>query len=193
MKIYLLDIDQQMIDAWKNEFSKFPEIEIVNDSFENFMDNHPDIQGVVSPANSFGFMDGGYDKAITDYFGDIIQYKVQQILYNNLSGYQQVGSCIAVSIDDDITLLHVPTMRIPQKITDPRIIFDCTINCMSIAKSIGLDAIVIPAFGACTGQVPKDIVAKLMSFAYEVTLNPIMSIEHAYNINIRLNKICEGE
>lgn len=28
------------------------------------------IDAVVSPANAYGLMDGGYDKALTDYFGN---------------------------------------------------------------------------------------------------------------------------
>ena len=68
-KIYLLDINKDMTDAWRKYFCDEMGVEIINDSFGEFMKNHPEIDGIVSPANSFGLMDGGYDKAIIDYLG----------------------------------------------------------------------------------------------------------------------------
>lgn len=57
MKIYLLDRNKEMTGAWKKYFSE-DEVEIVTADFKNFMDSHLDIDAVVSPANSFGLMDG---------------------------------------------------------------------------------------------------------------------------------------
>ena len=76
MKIYLLDINKEMTDAW-NKYFDLPNVEIVNEDFATFMNKHPNIEAVVSPANSFGLMDGGYDKAITDYFGKQLMKDVQ--------------------------------------------------------------------------------------------------------------------
>ena len=61
LKIYLLDINKEMTDTWKRFFKDIPNIEICNSDFETFMNSHEDIEGIVSPANSFGLMDGGYD------------------------------------------------------------------------------------------------------------------------------------
>ena len=42
-----------------------------------------DVECVVSPANSYGFMDGGYDLAITNYFGEALMEKVQRLIIKN--------------------------------------------------------------------------------------------------------------
>jgi len=44
-------------------FDRAPEAETVQDGFRHFMETHA-VQCVVSPANAFGLMDGGYDSAI---------------------------------------------------------------------------------------------------------------------------------
>lgn len=69
MHIFLLDRNGDMIDAWNNHFYDRANIEIVKDDFCWFMDNHPEVDCAVAPANSYGLMDGGYDAAITRWFG----------------------------------------------------------------------------------------------------------------------------
>lgn len=167
MKIYLLDINKEIIDNWKKEFHKFPEVEIVNDTLENFLNNNPGFYGIVSPANSFGLMDGGYDKAIIDYFGEDIETAVQNHIKSNYSGCQPVGSCFTLFFDK-CALLHTPTMRTPEKIIDSRVIFDCMLSCLNEAKKNNIESIVIPAFGGCTGRVSTKAIAKYMEFAYHV-------------------------
>ena len=85
MKIYLLDINLNVTLEWEKYFSSVEDVEIVNSDFASFMDTHPEIEAIVSPANSFGLMDGGYDKAITDYFGKGLMKNVQQSILLNCS------------------------------------------------------------------------------------------------------------
>lgn len=102
MEIYLLDINKEMTDAWQQEFTGIENIHIVNDDFSHFMDQHPEIEAVVSPANSFGLMDGGYDKAITDYFGKRLKRDVQQKIMYYWFGEQPVGTSMTVPIHERI-------------------------------------------------------------------------------------------
>ena len=67
MKIYLLDNNFNMIREWKRYFADVSCVEIVYDDFENFMKIHK-VDCVVSPANSFGLMVGGFDLAISKWF-----------------------------------------------------------------------------------------------------------------------------
>ena len=170
MKIYLLDIDSSMTDEWEKAFNDIENIEVVNDNFKHFMDTHNDVDGIVSPANSFGLMDGGYDKAIIDYLGRNAQTNVFTILNIIFDGYQPIGSCCPI-VFDKYTILHTPTMRYPEEIIDERVVFDCMLSCLNCANKSNIKSIVIPAFGGCTGKVSKDIIAKLMYFAYIVYCN----------------------
>ena len=61
-------------------------------------------------------------------------------------------------------------MRYPEEITDNRIIFDCMYNTIQTAMINNCKAIVIPAFGGCTGNVKPETLAKYMRLGYEYAL-----------------------
>ena len=56
------------------------------------------VQCVVSPANSYGSMDGGYDAAIIDYFGIQLEKAVQKYILDNFYGEQPVGTSFTIDI-----------------------------------------------------------------------------------------------
>lgn len=56
MKIILVDRSRVFCEEASNAFKELPNIEVVNDRFENL----PPFDCMVSPANSFGLMDGGW-------------------------------------------------------------------------------------------------------------------------------------
>lgn len=165
MKIYLLDINKNMTYAWQQYFKGQEGIEIVNAYFQDFMQKHPEVEGIVSPANSFGLMDGGYDKAIIDYLGQRAQTNVLTVLDLVYKGYQPVGTCLAIPFSR-YTILHTPTMRTPEPIIDYRVIYDCMRSCLLKARELKLEAIVVPAFGGLTGRVPYETIAEMMLLAY---------------------------
>ena len=179
MQIYLLDINKEMTDAWHKYFKGIGDIEIVNDYFSNFMNHHPEIDGIVSPANSFGLMDGGYDKAIIDYLGERAQTNILTMLDAVYDGYQPIGTCLSVPFDKYI-ILHTPTMRTPEVIVDHRVIFDCMRSCLLEASKQKCKSIVIPAFGGLTGRVPYDTIARMMFFAYKQAHNKPAEINWGY-------------
>ena len=78
MKIYLLDKSREMVSAWKKYFEN-EDVEIVCEDFMLFMELY-DVECVVSPANAYGLMDGGFDLAISNYFGNELQKKVQKVI-----------------------------------------------------------------------------------------------------------------
>ncbi|MEO9826904.1 MAG: macro domain-containing protein, partial [Paracoccaceae bacterium] len=74
-----------------------------------------DCDAIVSPANSYGFMDGGIDAVYTEHFGEIVQTRVREnILYDHY-GELLVGSATIVETDDSKIpfLIAAPTMRVP--------------------------------------------------------------------------------
>lgn len=179
MKIYLLDRNASMVHWWREYFKDNAEIEIVCDDFTRFMDAH-DVECVVSPANAYGLMDGGYDLAITDYFGEELPKKVQQYLLENSCGEQIVGTSIIVDINEKQKLIHTPTMRVPSEIKDPMIIYYCMRSCLMLAKKNNIKSIVIPGFGGACGNVQYSIIAKMMFYAYQQVNNPPKEITWSY-------------
>lgn len=194
MKIYLLDINKDMVDAWYKYFKDVDDVEIVHDYFNNFMDNHLDIEAIVSPANSFGLMDGGYDKAITDYFGEGLMKEVQRKILFDWCGEQPVGTSMSVPIYNRVfntifgskicVLIHTPSMRTPEIIKDSRIIYQCMRTTLIEALRQEINSIVIPAFGGLTGRVPCDEIAKMMFLAYKQVYNRPKELNWGYAMHI---------
>jgi O-acetyl-ADP-ribose deacetylase (regulator of RNase III) len=186
MKLVLLDINKEMTDAW-HEYFDGEDIEIVNDTFENYVSTHA-VQCIVSPANAYGLMDGGYDLAISNYYKtyhhiDIGQLVRLQIMEQYL-GEQPVTSALMVPLKKEPWLLHCPTMRTPRPIKDPEVIYHCMRNTLLEARRwISEDeVIVIPAFGGATGRVSCADIARLMWKAYRQINNPPTQINWSYAI-----------
>lgn len=179
MKIYLLDRNASMVYWWNAYFKYLEDVEIVCDDFARFMNSH-EVECVVSPANSFGLMDGGYDLAISDYFGWDLAKKVQQYLIDNLCGEQPVGTSIIVDINEKQKLIHTPSMRTPSHIKDPLVVYNCMRTCLMLAKQNKIQSIVIPAFGGACGNVNYSVIAEMMFKAYMQVKNPPKEITWEY-------------
>ncbi len=180
-KIVLLDIDENMCKAWKNELcSVVGDIEIVNSDLESYVNCNNDVDGIVSPANSFGIMDGGYDAAIISCFGQALMAKVQSTIAEEYGGIQPVGSSVVIAIDEKRYLIHIPTMMYPGPIIDIRIIYQCMRTAIHVIDKLYLRKVVIPAFGRLTGGVDASIVARLMRLGYEHAIRHPQKIDWNY-------------
>ena len=58
MIIHLIDTNPALVQSWKEEFSDFPDIDTARADILSLAHNC-----LVSPGNSYGFMDGGIDLA----------------------------------------------------------------------------------------------------------------------------------
>ena len=182
LKITLLDINSDMCNAWNKELigynyvdeePYFPNVEIVNKGLVEWLENNNNhLLGIVSPANSFGLMDGGYDGAIRKFFLEYYDFDIIPIVQEHLKekfwGEQPVGSSTLIKLPVIGTyLFHTPTMIKPSIIEDPRVIYHCTRSCILEAMTKECTHIVIPAFGGCCGKVDYNTIAKYMIAAME--------------------------
>ena len=167
--VYLVDVNNRMTRAWEEKFADEMNVKIINMDVVGFLNENSTIDGVVSAANSFGIMTGGLDAAYIQYFGTELQEAVQRKIAEVYFGEQPVGSSIAVEIPKHpgILLIHTPSMRTPQPIIDPRIVYSCTRTALVEAIRCGVKNLILPAFGHLTGRVPADIVSELMCRAYQ--------------------------
>ncbi|KAH9891949.1 macro domain-like protein [Cubamyces lactineus] len=101
---------------------------------------------VVSPANAFGIMDGGYDLALSRAFmidGNIwaLTNAVQDVLHKQHKGYLPPGSCRMVPLSAALTasnplgctsLAVVPTMRTPESVAwHHDLVYECMWNLLT--------------------------------------------------------------
>ena len=179
MKIYLIEQDNQRFLFLKAYFEQ-ENVELVNDSFAHFM-KHNKVQCVVSPANAFGLMDGGYDLAITQWYGNQLQERVQAYIIEHFYGEQSVGTSFIIEADQaGQYLIHTPTMQTPQLIEDPRVIYQCMRSTLIEARKNHMESILIPMFGGSSGGVHPQIIAKMMWKAYKQLETPPAKINWEY-------------
>ena len=186
MKIYFVERNLNKLEKLKLYFKDESNIEFVNENFIDFMQNNK-VDCVVSPANSFGLMDGGFDLAITNYYGDQLQKRVQKYIIENYYGEQPVGTSFIIDAGkDNQYLIHTPTMRVPERILDSRVIYHCMRTCLIEAKKNNIENIVIPMFGGCTGCINSDTIARMMYLAYNQLKEVPEEINWEYANKIKL-------
>ena len=112
-KLYLIDSKQELCDKWKQVFSSYPEVEVLSgDYFQQSAD------AIVSPANSFGIMDGGLDQAIRNELGFQVETNIQQVVLKKYHGEMPIGNAEIINTNHDKWrfMIAAPTMRIPENI-----------------------------------------------------------------------------
>jgi O-acetyl-ADP-ribose deacetylase (regulator of RNase III) len=93
--LYLIDRSQELAREWQEQFVNCPAIEVLSgDYFQKSAD------AIVSPANSFGIMDGGLDLAIRNELGFAIEQKVQEVIVQKYHGELPVGCAEIVDTND---------------------------------------------------------------------------------------------
>jgi O-acetyl-ADP-ribose deacetylase (regulator of RNase III) len=113
MQVLLVDRAPAMVRAWRTAFEDRDDIEVVEDDYFS----RP-AEAMVSPANSFGIMDGGLDAAIRDVLGFAVQQRVQRVIVERHHGELPVGVAELVDTNDERwpVLVVAPTMRVPESV-----------------------------------------------------------------------------
>jgi O-acetyl-ADP-ribose deacetylase (regulator of RNase III) len=104
------DRDAGVAQALAHAFAGVPAVEVVEG---NLLDLACD--GIVSPANSFGDMGGGLDKAIDDFHGGAAQKALMDAIAEHFLGELPVGMALLVELPGRHLpfVVAAPTMRIP--------------------------------------------------------------------------------
>lgn len=115
MRLILCAVKSSLADAWTQYCG---DLDFVTIHHGSILDVECD--AVVSPANSFGFMDGGIDFIYMDYFGKDIQLKVRRQIFDHHHGELIVGNADIVETGDSKIpyLIAAPTMRVPMVLHD---------------------------------------------------------------------------
>src|SRR5476651_102867 len=81
LKIVLAAVEDDLADAWQRHCCDLPDVTIHRGSILDLS-----VDAVVSPANSFGFMDGGIDALYTQRFGQKVQERLQRVIRDKHHG-----------------------------------------------------------------------------------------------------------
>ena len=170
LQIYLRDKRMDLVEAWSTEFADCQNVDI---SCGHIFDIKAD--AIISPANSFGFMDGGIDYVYSEHFGWDLQESLQQKIREDYYGELIVGNATIVETKNKSIkfLVSCPTMRIPENVSN-------TVNAY-LAFRAGLleilkfnsknnqiiKSVLCPGLGTMVGSMPVEKCAKQMRHAYD--------------------------
>ena len=164
MKIQLIDRNKEMCEQWEMCFSDCNDVVVHNGDFFSLKTDC-----VVSPANSFGFMDGALDLAISKKIGWQVQRKLQNQIAEKYLGEILVGQAELVETDfEEIPFcISAPTMRVPSILKDTVNVYLASKAIFSLLKNEDrIKTVTISGLGTGVGKVPYDICAKQMKQAY---------------------------
>lgn len=179
-KLILTAPNQSLFTAFQDRFIEFADVEIIGDRFEWISE----FDCLVSPANSFGMMDGGMDAAIIKFFGVSLEYRVKERILKNYLGEQPVGTSFVIETGHPKHpfLAHTPTMRVPRSIQGTDIPY-VAMWAMLLAvwqhnntSQQKIKRVVCPGLGTGIGQVPYSEAARQMAVAYDNFLYPPQTI-----------------
>lgn len=176
LKLILVAPLEGLCDAFRERFAGLPNVEVVHGRFEEL----PVYDCMVSAANSFGLMDGGVDRAITEFFGNGLQRRVQYRILDEFLGEQPVGTSIIVETGhpQHPFIAHTPTMRVPMEIAHTDNVYQAMWSMLLAVRQHNLksekkiEIIACPGLGTATGRVPYRQAARLMALAYKNFLYP---------------------
>lgn len=190
-KIVLFDLKEELVNAWKKVLPKeqYPFVECVVSNFTTLRGT-----AIVSPANSFGFMNGGIDGAYTAHFGQPMVDTLQALIFNKWNGELPIGCADIVSTGHNEVpfLIAAPTMRVPMAIDDTVNVYLSTrAALLSFQKELFHpdnfmpEILLIPGMGTGVGRVSPELCASQMKKAIDhVVLKKYTApetLEHAYH------------
>ena len=163
MKVILCDINNKLVAEWQRAFGKTNNVEVYGGDILEYK-----ADAIVSPANSFGFMNDGIDGVYTRHFGSEVQKYLQDQIKQRPIRELLVGETITVPTgNDDIPfMISAPTMRVPLNVSDtanPYLAFKAA---LIEAKAKGFKTILCPGLGTATGSVEAGDCARQMYSAY---------------------------
>jgi O-acetyl-ADP-ribose deacetylase (regulator of RNase III) len=110
--IHLRDRSADVVAAWRSAFDGAANVGI---SQGDIFSGAPQADAIVSPSNSFGYMEGGIDGAYSEYFGPGIAERLRAVLRAAWDGELPVGCAVIIETGhrDVPYLVSAPTMRVP--------------------------------------------------------------------------------
>jgi O-acetyl-ADP-ribose deacetylase (regulator of RNase III) len=172
--VILCDILPDLALAWQRAFAPYPEVAVQRgDLLEVEADAY------VSPANSYGMMDGGLDAVLKERFPDI-ESQVQGAIAA-VGRLLPVGQALVVETGDpDVPyLICAPTMEVPSRVGHTSNAFRAMLALLSAIEQFNTEngdaigSVVIPGLCTGVGDMEPETAALQMARAYAEWRNPL--------------------
>lgn len=176
IKLILVDVNREICRQFKKHFAEVEEVEIHHKPFQEL----EVFDCIVSPANSFGLMNGGLDKYLVEFFGKELEKRVQQYILEHYAGEQPVGTSFIIETNHQKHpfLAHTPTMRVPMNIrgTDhPYAAMKAMLLAVKQHNRLSeqrIQTVACSGLGTMIGGFPASLAVAQMRLAYDVVSNP---------------------
>jgi len=174
MKIQLVDYNEELCIEWRKAFEGCNDVEVhCADYFSVPTDCY------CSPANSYGFLDGGIDNKFRKFYerNNIdVEKKLQDIIIGEFNNELLVGQSVFLEFSRYTNkvpaLIVAPTMRVPMKLSKDSVnvylAMKAILNRLKYLENFSpkLKSISISGLGTGIGQLPYDLCVKQMKQAY---------------------------
>jgi O-acetyl-ADP-ribose deacetylase (regulator of RNase III) len=163
MQLHLVDQESKLVEAWEEHFKDCPEVAVVQGDILAIAHN-----SIVSPANSFGLMDGGIDLTYIEFFGTQLQVVVLDAISHRSEGMLPVGASVVVKTGNPRIqyLIVAPTMMVPELVPASNCFFAMSAVLRAADNYPGITDVYCPGLATGIGCVPFDVAASEMANAY---------------------------
>jgi O-acetyl-ADP-ribose deacetylase (regulator of RNase III) len=175
-KLVLMDVNREIYEQFLHYFSDTENVEIHHKPFQELNE----FDCIVSPANSFGLMNGGLDKYLVEFFGKEVEDKVQQHILDCYAGEQPIGTSFIIETNHPKHpfLAHTPTMRIPERINgtdNPYLAMKAMLLAIkhhNRTHEKKIHSVACSGLGTMVGGFPASLAVQQMRIAFDVVNKP---------------------
>lgn len=180
-KYIFFDIDGNLLSDYSRALNNIEDVEVCQEPTNlRDLEELEEIDVFVSPANSYGWMNGGIDAAYSQIFPNVqkhVQEKIAKLGY--IDDYSKrsilpVGSATIISMENSnrrfetIQIVCAPTMQMPANISrTPENIFYAMYAILKVTEYLPKDfKVAVPGMGTGVGRVSSEESAKQIREAF---------------------------
>lgn len=169
---FLCALHTSLYEAWQGVFADVDAVDVIQGDILKAR-----ADAIVSPANSFGFMDGGLDLIYSQHFGWELEGRVRSTILEEHDGELPVGQALIVPTEHEATpyLISAPTMRVPSRVARTAhayLAFRAVLRAVRDHNQAGvlepIRTVLCPGLGTGEGRMPPERCAVQMRYAWAV-------------------------
>lgn len=212
VKYHLRDTNAKLVDILEKTFAPHQN-QVQVSKGDIFSGAHP-VDAVITPTNSFAFMEGGIDGRCRKYFGQQIQDRLQNVIQTKYNGELLVGQAVIIPAYEPESskakeekaikfVIASPTMRVVSDISATTNVYLCfRAALLAVSQhnrtegNTPIKAVLVPGLGTGHGKMPQTRSAHQMLQAYETFVmesHPVRRVpETQETSNADHKKMCEA-